>query len=147
MLSVGWACAGRAVCPSVWVVLWGGSGGVYLPQKGCAQVRCLVLGAGHSGWTVRVRDHVAWGAVCGGLCPILEKVPTSPLHPASRRQAAAHATTRHTLSHTCWGHTHSQAGGSTPTVGGTGVSPCRWLLPRRGVPCATPETHPLLPPP
>ena len=152
MLSVGWACA-WAVCAPVWVVLWGGGGGVYLPQTGCAQVRCLALGAGHSGWTVKESETMLHGERSpgrggGGLCPILEKVPTSPLHPVSCRQAAAHATTRHTLSRTCWGHTHSQTGWwKHPHSGRHWHEPMSQAAPKKRGPCATPGTHPPLPPP
>ena len=79
-----------------------------------------------------------------GLCPILEKVPTSPLHPTPGAQAS-HATRLAARAGDT--PTHGQAGGSAPTVGGTGVNPCCRLLPRRGVPCATTGTQPLLRPP
>lgn len=150
MLSVGWACA-WAVCAPVWVVLWGGGGGVYLPQTGCAQVRCLALGAGHSGWTVKESETMLRGERSpgrGGCVPSWRRCRRHHCTQflAGRQQhTPPHAT--HLAAHAGDTPTHRQAGGSTPTVGGTGVSPCRRLLPRRGVPCATPGTHPLLQPP
>lgn len=55
-------------------------------------------------WAVRESET---GVLGWGLCPITEKAPTSPLHPA-HTQTASHATL--SLIRTCWGHTHSQTG-------------------------------------
>lgn len=88
-----------------------------------AHVGCLA-------WQWAVRESET-GVLGRGLCPIMEKPPTSPLHPA-HTQTASHVTRLAQHTHAGDTPTHRQAVGSAPTVGGTSVNPCCRPLPKGG---------------